>query len=238
MKKIFLFGFAAIWGSMLFAQGAVIRDANAQARDVKGFHAIEISSAISAIISAGGEEAVAVSAIDTKYRDLIRTEVRDGVLKIWLENEGWTWTHGDKKLKAYISYKSIDRLTASGASNITAEGTLTAGHLEIRLSGASDFKGSVKTDQFRLEQTGASDATISGSAQKAELVLSGASDIKGYDFTAVECHVEASGASDVKISVSKELYAGASGASSVHYKGEGVIKEIRSSGASSVSSRN
>jgi len=43
-------------------------------------------------LTQSNEEAVAVSAKDTKYRERIRTEVKDGVLKIWYDNDGWKWT--------------------------------------------------------------------------------------------------------------------------------------------------
>ena len=48
-------------------------------------------------------------------------------------------------------------------------------------------------------------------------------------------NASASGASDIKITVNKELSAHASGASDVRYKGNGVIRDLKSSGSSSVS---
>jgi hypothetical protein len=42
------------------------------------------------------------------------------------------------------------------------------------------------------------------------------------------------GASSVNITVNKELNANASGASSVRFKGEGLIRDIKTSGSSNV----
>jgi hypothetical protein len=64
---------------------------------------------------------------------------------------------------------------------------------------------------------------------------SGASDFKGFDLETDICNAQASGASDIKITVNKVLSAQASGASDVRYKGDCTIKEIKSSGSSSVS---
>jgi hypothetical protein len=64
---------------------------------------------------------------------------------------------------------------------------------------------------------------------------SGASDFKGYDLKTDYCDVNISGASGVQIWVNKELSAKASGASDVRYRGEGLIRDIKTSGASSVS---
>ena len=62
----------------------------------------------------------------------------------------------------------------------------------------------------------------------------GARDFKGYDLVKEICDARASGASDIKITVNKELSDNASGASDVKYKGSGVIRDIKSSGSSSV----
>jgi len=59
--------------------------------------------------------------------------------------------------------------------------------------------------------------------------------VKGYELVTDNCSVRASGASDIRISVNKELNAHLSGASSVYYKGDAVIKDLHSSGASNVS---
>ena len=63
---------------------------------------------------------------------------------------------------------------------------------------------------------------------------SGGSDFKGYDFAADICNIEASGGSDVHITVNKELSANASGGSDVYYKGTGLIRDIKTSGGGSI----
>jgi len=235
MKKyIFLISGLIITGSVFAQKKTVISDANAEVRNVKNFHAIHVSHAINVYLTQSDEEAVAVSARDTKYRDRIRTEVKNGVLRIWYDNEGWNWSNDNKKLKAYVSVKTLDELNASGASDIMVDGTISGDKLDIELSGASDFKGSIKMNELNLDQSGASDVTISGSAGKVTIKASGASDVKGYDLITENCDAHASGASDIKISVNKELSAHASGASSIYYKGTAVIRDLHSNGASSV----
>src|SRR5437763_7116728 len=121
-----------------------INDPNAQVRNVSGFHAIRISDAIDLYLSQGNEEVVAVSAIETKYRDKIKTEVENGVLNISYDHEGWHWWNtGNKKMKAYVSFKELDKLAASGACDVKVTGVIKCDKLDISISGASDFKGDV-----------------------------------------------------------------------------------------------
>ncbi len=217
-----------------FAQKVIINDPNASVRQVGSFSAISISGGIDLYLSQGDEDAVAVSASDTKYRDKIRTEVEDGTLKIGFDNRNWKWNAGKMNMIVYVSFKSIKELSASGASNIIVPGQISGDELIVTLSGASDFRGTVRMSKLTVDQRGASDVTISGKVDHLDISAEGASDLKGYGLETKNCTVKASGASDIKITVQTELNARASGASSVLYKGSGVIKEMKSSGASSV----
>jgi len=105
------------------------------------------------------------------------------------------------------------------------------------MSGASDFKGAVNCTKLSIDNSGASDVNMTGSAKQTDISLSGASDFKDFDFATDYAEVKVSGASDVKITVNKEISASASGASDVYIKGNGVIRNMNASGASSVKKR-
>lgn len=234
MKKFIATMLIAATSLSAMAQKQVIADENAQQREARNFHAIKVSNAIDVFIVQGNEEGLAVSAKTDEFRNKIRSEVRNGVLRIWYEENGWKGG-GNRKLKAYISVKTLDALEASGACDITVSGKLESKELKLVMSGASDFKGSVQAEYLEVHLSGASDATIDGNVTALNVDASGASDLKGYDLQTEKCVVDASGASDIKITVNKELSAQASGASGIHYRGSGVIKDIKSSGASSIS---
>lgn len=237
MLKMLCAALATMSVLMVSAQKTIINDPHAEVRNVTGFHGIEVSNAIQLFLSQGTDESVAVSASDPKNVTRIRTEVDNGILKIWYDNQKWNWNSGNRKLKAYVSFKAMDKLIASGACDVFVEGVITGSSLEMRLSGASDFKGSVKLDKLSIDQSGASDVSITGMVSDLTLRATGASDVKGFDLISDRCNAQASGASDIRISVNKELNAHASGASSINYKGDAVIHQMESSGASSVSKK-
>ncbi len=237
MRKIALFATFAtafLFGFALAAQK--VNDPNAEIREAKNYHGIDVSSAFDVYLSQGNEEAVAVSAATVKDRDMIKVEVKNGILHVGLDNKGWKWNSGNKKLKAYISFKNIDQLRISGACDVFVSGTLRADVLSITQSGASDLKeGKLEVNKLNIDLSGASDMTVTGQAGQVTIEASGASSFRGYNLATEVCDVKASGASDIKITVNKELSAQASGASDIRYKGNGVIRDIRSSGSSSVS---
>ena len=233
MKKISLLLTGLLVAGILFAQQ--VNDPNAEIREAKNFHGISVSSAFDVYLSQSSDEAVAVSAADNKDRERISVEVKDGILHIGLDNKGMNWGRGNKKLKAYISFKQIDKLSVSGACDVFISGTLKADDLTIKQAGASDLKGKLEINKLSVDLSGASDMTVSGTATQLSVEASGASNFKGFDLATDICDIRASGASDIKVTVNKEMSANASGASDVRYKGNGVIRDLKSSGSSSVS---
>lgn len=234
MKRMLMLLVVVLAAVAVKAQKTVY-DANAEVRNVGSFHAIQLSNAFTVMITQGNEEGVAVSAADKDLMARIVTKVEGGVLKIWFDNDK-KWNSKNPKLKAYISVKNLDAIKASGACDIKIEGTLNAADLRLDLSGASDLTGKVNvSNQLTVRLSGASDLNITGVADNANIDVNGASEVKAYEFATSNCQIEASGASSVQITVEKELSAQLSGASSVRYKGTAMIKDIKTSGASSIS---
>lgn len=236
MKKLVLILFMMVSGYCLQAQ-TTIQDENAEKRTISGFRAIKIFNAFDVYITQGNEEAVAVSASKPEYREKIITSVEKGVLTIRFDDDKKFlrgWNRDRQKLKAYISVKKLEQLTVSGACDVYMEEELDADELIMNFSGASDLKGKINAKMLVVTLSGASNITLSGTAETAKIEASGASDFKGFDLLTSFCDAKASGASSVSITVQKELNASASGASSVHFKGEGLIRNIKTSGASSV----
>jgi hypothetical protein len=219
---------------MAFSQEKVIYDANAEKRPVESFHAIRVSDGIDLFIMQGAEEGLVVSATEIAHRDKIRTVVENGELKIYLE-QGWNWR--TRKLKAYVSVKSLKKLRASGGSDIIIQGTLKSDQLNLVLTGGSDFSGQVAVTDLTIDQNGGSDVHIKGNAVNVKVEASGGSDFGGYELTAEYAIIKASGGSDATITVTKEMAAEASGGSDVNYKGNPVIKYKSASGGGSVTKR-
>src|SRR5215208_8405945 len=124
MKKIlFLLAFTLLY--ITVSAQKLIHDPNAEVRDVKGFHAIEVSGGIDLYLSSG-DETVAVSAKGDEVRRRVKTEVKNGVLKIYFEwKDGIRFSLGNNRaLKAYVSYKNLDKISASGGSDVMVDGTI------------------------------------------------------------------------------------------------------------------
>lgn len=113
---------------------------------------------------------------------------------------------------------------ASGASRFTGE--ITAGKLDMKLSGASSFEcGSLRCEQLELNASGASHASISGKVDLCSLSLSGASSLEGisedrpFSLDIDYCVGSLAGASTAWFRCDGTVSCSLSGASSIHYAG-------------------
>lgn len=211
-----------------------IFDQNAERRSAENFHGINVSNAFDVYINQGNEEGVAVSAADVTIRGKIMVEVKEGILYIRFDSKGLNLGNSKKNLKAYISIKQLDKLTISGACDVYLTNTIIADKLVLNQSGASDLKGDINVKNLEARISGASDVTLSGDATQLSVIAEGASNFKGFDLATDICDAKASGASDIQVTIKRELSAQAKGASDIRYKGNPDIKGVNVSGSSAV----
>ena len=236
MKSIFL-SISLLAASFLCqGQEKVINDPNATVRDVKGFSAIEVSDGIDLFLTQSNDEAVAVSAIKDEYRDKIKTVVENGVLKIYYGNNNLPSLNFklNRKLRAYVSFKALDRLKAMAGSDVKVTGTISGEKLKLNISSGSDFSGRVDVKDLEVNQASGSDIHISGRAENLDVQSTSGSDFHGFDLITETCRAQSNSGSDIYITVNKELSVKAGSGSDVHYRGNGSIKETNTWGGSSV----
>lgn len=239
MKKVL-----ALLLLVAFASGAgaqkVVKDDNAEKRDISGFHGIQVSTGIQLVLTEGTTEDVAVSAATTEFRDKIITKVDNGILKIYYENEknGKIFSKDKKEkrdLKAWVSYKTLDKLDANTGAQVQIEGSLRSSAVKMNVNTGATVKGSVNIDDLNVDQNTGSVITFTGNASKLTVDGDTGSTFKGSDLTTNNCDVTASTGAGVYITVQKELNVKANTGGYVKYKGDAGIREIKTNTGGSVS---
>ena len=201
------------------------------------FTGISIDNAFDVYITQGDTEELEIKAY-SGYLPHIISKVQDGILKIYydyeLDDEDIRSRYNSK---AYITIKSLNSISASGASKISGSNDFNADNASIRLSGASSIDITYYiSNTVSCKASGASKISLRGSAKTIQAEgMSGASDLKAYNMPAETVIVDVSGASQAEVNVSMELDATASGASEVKYKGNPAFINQHSSGASHIS---
>ncbi len=236
MKKLLpcLLLFALI-SSTSFSQ-RTINDANAEKREVPGFHGIEVSTGIQLILVQGATEDVAVSAATTEHRDKIITRVDNGILKIYYENKlGAINTRKERKeLKAYVSCKNLDQLHANTGAGVTIDGVIKSTSLKIRSTTGGEIKGEINVSDLKVDQNTGSVVTLTGETGKLDVEGDTGSMFEGIDLKTGTCTAATSTGAGIYITVQKELNARANTGGYVKYKGDVGVREIKTNTGGSV----
>lgn len=181
-------------------------------RDVPAFKALDISGAYDVEIVVQKEQSLELEG-DDNLLPLIKTEVNNGVLSINNEKSFST----KNKLRVRISVPNLEGISTSGASDIVA----------------SD----VKSQDFKIDMSGASNLQISGETYKLDVDLSGAGEVDAKDLHARIVSVHSSGAANADVYASEELRADVSGAGNVNYYGDPKTVKEDTSGAGTISKK-
>lgn len=237
MKKLFLsFLMIMTTGAVLIAQKTV-NDPNAEKRTVGSFHGIEVATGIELVLTKGSTEEVAVSASTTAFRDKIITRTENGILKIYYETKTGSINKRNetKDLKAWVSYKTLDRLYATTGAEVAIEGVLQSSSLDMKANTGALINGKVELGSLKLDQSTGSKVTLSGQADKLDAEGSTGSKFTGEDMNTNICDVKVSTGARISIHAEKELQVKASTGGIVKYKGSAGVREIKTSTGGSVS---
>jgi hypothetical protein len=237
MMKIFL-SFLLFTGLITTSVAQrVITDANVEKRAVGSFHGVNVATGIELTLTKGETEEVAVSASETQFRDKIITEVVNGVLKIYYETKTGAINRKNesKRLKAYVSYKSLDLLYVTTGAEVKIEGMLEATSLELKANTGGLLKGEIKIGALNVDQNTGSKITLSGTVDILEAEGDTGSKFMGEDLITNTCIVNMSTGAGIHISVEKELNVRADTGGYIKYKGNAGIREIKTNTGGSVS---
>jgi hypothetical protein len=225
---LILLGCTGLMGTCVF-DGGVEGDGNVvkESRAVEGFTALQAGSAFEVFLLQGEEESLTIEA-DQNLMQYIVTEVKNGQLRLYSTEN----IRKAEKLNVYISFRSLEAISVSGAVDLQGVPGMHFGELLLEGSGASRMLLDMEASSLRANVSGASTLELSGQAGKAVFEISGASRLNAGDLLVSDCRLEASGASHAGIHVADKLLAEVSGASSVKYRGSpAVAKDVSGAGS-------
>lgn len=207
-------------------------------RAVSGFTGLNVSSGIDVYLTQGNSEKLTfeVKGVD---EDRVMSTVERGTLKLYIDRKGFSgWNFGrNTYVKAYLTFKQLTNLQASGGSDVFGQGTLSFDDLNVDASGGSDVKLTLRAHNLNVEASGGADAIIQGSAQSLNASGSGGADLDARKLTVDVCRANSSGGSDVYVNARQELTMQASGGSDIYYYGSAKVLSKSKSGGSDISRR-
>jgi hypothetical protein len=200
-----------------------------EVRSVGRFNGVRAGEAIDVYLKKGDKELVKVEASGTTVSNVI-TEISGSFLKIHMKDGRYR----NRNVKVYVTYVTLEKISASSAANIFSEGIIKATSLGISASSAGSVEISIEADNVRVDVSSAGDIVLEGKARRLEADASSAGEIDAYNLECEEVSAEASSAGSIKLNVAKQINAQASSGGSIRYRGSPARTNTNASSGGSV----
>jgi hypothetical protein len=202
-------------------------------RSIGSFRGVRAGEGIDVYLKKGDKEGLKIEVTGTSISNVI-TEVSGSILKIHMKDGNYR----NRTVKVYVTYVEIDKLSASSAANIYAEGTVKTDDMEISASSAGSVEITVDVNALEVSASSAGEVELKGMSKSLIADASSAGEIDAYDIEAERVNAEASSGATVKVNVTKELDAHASSGGNVRYRGNPAKSMTDSSSGGSVKKSN
>jgi len=205
--------------------------------EISDFDGISVSSGIKIYLTQSNDEKILLKGNEEALKKIVVRKTSNGLLELKFESKSsslnWNWGK-NYEVKAYISFKTLNQLIASGGSDIISQSDFKLNNLSIISSGGSDINLNLSANYLKVVTSGGSDIYLKGKANQLNLTASGGSNVKAFGLIVDDINVVTSGGSDAELCAEKSIKAVASGASDIKYKGNTSKSSQSSSGASSI----
>lgn len=228
---IFLFLFS-------FSSTAINNDWK-ETRPVGSFSGLSVGSGIDVYLTQGNSEKLTIEAKGIDEEDVI-SDVRNGTLRLSIDRKGMGifsfWR--SSSVKAYVTFRQLGKLTASGGADVSGQGKLSFRDLDVSASGGADVKLNLTADELNASASGGADIVLEGQARTLNADGSGGADLDARKLIVETGNANSSGGSDVYINATRELTLKASGGSDIYYYGSARVAGQSKSGGSDIIRKN
>jgi hypothetical protein len=171
-----------------------------QTRDLADFTRIDNRDSVDLRLRVGEPQRVRVLAGE-KVIDDVRTEVRDGVLEVTFDDDGW----GDSDVAIEASVPRLTAIEVSGSGDVEADG--------------------IDADVFELESDGSAEIELAGTVGRLAVIVDGSGDARLAGLTAREAEVAVSGSGDADVRADERLDVTVDGSGDVTYHGDPAVTQ-------------
>lgn len=207
--------------------------ADSKTFQVSHFTGLAIAVNMDVIVDLDNKEGLRIEGDDEAIADLI-VEVKGNSLVIRTRETWKLWNkkHFNKKLKAYVSAKSLSAISMASSGSVKVNNAIKSDKLSINISGSGNVEANTQVQSLNCNISGSGVAVLSGQAKEATVIISGSGRLKeGLKIN--ELTTVISGSGHVKANVENKLDAVISGSGSVHYSGNPTVNK-RTSGSGRV----
>ena len=195
------------------------------------FSGIKVSTGIDLFISQGNTNTITVKA-DENLHDLIITEVKEGVLKIYTDKNIWK----SKARKVYVTIEKLSFLKATSGSDVKSETIIKTNEISISATSGAAIEIDVEAESVATSTTSGSDIKITGTTINHASNATSGSSIDAYDLKSDNAIAKATSGASINIYASKKMEGKATSGADIDFKGNPatINKDVSSGGSISM----
>jgi hypothetical protein len=179
-------GFAQVMGN-----GNVIE----QKRKVDEFKGVSIRSGIDLSIQQGSPAGLVIET-DENLQEYIISEVREGILKIYIREN--TNIRKSTRMVAHVTVSDLRKIGVSGGGDVESVNKISTDELDVNISGGGDLEFELTANRTECNISGGGDASLDGIIKELEASLSGGGDLE-LDAEVGMLDLDLSGGGDAEI---------------------------------------
>ncbi|RAV99602.1 head GIN domain-containing protein [Pseudochryseolinea flava] len=207
-----------------------------QTRTLGSFSGVKVSEGIDVYLKKGDKESARVEVTGTKPENVI-TEISGSYLKVEMKDG----THGMRaklSVKVYVTYVTIDKLSASSGGNIFADAVIKSRNLDLHASSGGSIEISVDATTVSAGASSAGQIDLQGHTTELQADASSGGQVNAYDLEAESVEAEASSGGSLKVNAKESIDAQASSGGTIRYHGNPSKQMTNSSSGGSVKKSN
>jgi hypothetical protein len=196
------------------------------------FNKIKVGNGLNIFLSQQDKTSIRVEA-DSNLQDLIKTEVSDGVLRVYTEDN----IGKAASKKVYISTPSLNSLKISSGANLVSKGTFTTTDFELSVSSGASATIAIVSKKIHSSVSSGASLVLSGTTEIFNASASSGANINSFKLQATNAKASASSGASIDLTTTDTLDATASSGANIEYQGNPKHKTISKSSGGSVSKK-
>jgi hypothetical protein len=196
------------------------------------FTSIKVSTGLDLYITQSNNVSLRVEA-DENLHDIIITEIKNGVLKVYSEKNIWK----AKARKVYVSVKDLEELSATSGSDIYTENTLRVSNLNVMTTSGADARITVNAENITTSSTSGSDIKIMGTTVNHTASATSGSSINSFGLKSQNVIAKVTSGANIDVYALESIDAVATSGGDIDYKGNPRQVNKKSTSGGSISAQ-
>ncbi|MEM6766114.1 MAG: head GIN domain-containing protein [Bacteroidota bacterium] len=224
-KSVFLLVALSLFLSVCLGQTEI--------REVRDFSKVSVRGSFDVVLEKGTSPEVRLE-LENISSDEIITEVDGNTLVIKQKEGSWRkWRQA--KVKAYVTYESLEGISNGGSGNLRCDTELAAKDFRLRNAGSGNiYLSRLDVDELDASLSGSSNLMLGGRADDVTLSISGSGNVKAFELESETVDARVSGSGNLDVTANEDIRASVSGSGNIRYKGNASVSSMRSSGSGSI----